>query len=88
METIGSESVFEGFCIGTWNERNRNGLIQTKSRYAGGREKRKKQEKHLAIADRSVVEWPKAASCLRKLAEDYGYRAKIKDGEAELRKRR
>ena len=84
LEEVDSEAMFDGFQIGIFNKRG----VQTRSPYAGGESERKLQTKYSQLASALAIEWPSTSACLQRLADDYGRRAKVVDGEAELRKRR
>ncbi len=83
LEEVDSEAMFNGFQIGIFNKRG----VVTRSPYAGGGSERKLQEKYESYAKKLAIDWPSTATCLQRLADDYGARAKQEDAGAELRKR-
>lgn len=82
IEKIESKSLEKGLDIGIYNKRG----VVTKSPFEGGQQERKLAEQYRKYADKWNISFPKVASILRRIGENYEYEAKQEDKEAEKRK--
>jgi len=82
IEGIESKNLEEGFSIGIYNKRG----VVTKSPFEGGQQERELAEQYRKYADKWNVSFPKVASILRRIGEDYEFEAKREDKEAEKRR--
>jgi hypothetical protein len=78
MEEIGTEELFDGFCIGVFNKR---GMV-SKSLTEGGAQERALAKKYQAFAEASKIEWPRTAAALRRVAQSYEEDARREDAKA------
>ena len=81
IDEIQSRELDNGFSIGIYNKR---GTV-TKSFFEGGQQERELAEQFRKYADKWSVRYPRTASILTKIAEDYENEGKRMDKEAEIR---
>lgn len=81
LEEIGAEDdeILSGFCVGIYNKR---GVVR-KSLREGGAQERAIAERYRKFAEACRVEWPKTATALRRVAEQYEDEARRADVEAQ-----
>jgi hypothetical protein len=78
MEEIGTEELFNGFCVGVFNRRG----MFSKSPTEGGAQERALAKKYQEFAEASKIEWPRTAAALRRVAQSYEQDARREDVEA------
>jgi hypothetical protein len=80
MEDIGTDEIFDGFGVGIYNKR---GMV-SKSPREGGSQERELAENYRAYAEACRVDWPRTATALRRVADEYEEEARREDAEAML----
>lgn len=81
LEELGTEEMLSGFEIGFFNQRG----AHWKSLDDGGSQERRLSQQFRDWAQASLVEWPKTAASLRRMAENYERDAARADAESQLR---
>lgn len=82
IKEIESKNLEEGFRTEIMNKRG----VVAKFSFEGGQQERELAEQYRKYADKWNVSFPKVASILRRIGEDYEFEAKREDKEAEKRR--
>ena len=81
IEEVASEKLVRGFEIGIFNQRG----VYSKSPTEGGVQERELAQQYGAYADACDIEWPRTASVLRRVAQQYKREAQRADEEVQER---
>ena len=81
METVSSEHIARGFCIGVSNARG------VHWRGEGGDQERELAAKYRSWAQQLDFEYPYVSSVLERIAASYDHDAKWQDSESNVRRR-
>jgi hypothetical protein len=81
IEEVANEEFIRGFEIGIFNQRG----VYSKSPIEGGAQERELAQRYTAYANACDIEWPRTASVLRRVAQQYEREAQRADEEVQER---